>query len=67
MIDGGSGAVSPNLHGQVDSRGNGSGGGSSMSMCGPTTTDRDILVYQQLTNLINAGYSEVSVDVKEGD
>lgn len=55
MIDGG--AVSPNLHNQVD-RSSGNGGGSSM--CGPTAADRDILVYQQLANLINAGYSEVS-------
>lgn len=59
MIDGGGGgAVSPNLHGQVVDRSSSNGGGSSM--CGPTTADRDILVYQQLTNLINAGYSEVS-------
>lgn len=60
MIDGG--AVSPNLHGQVVvgvDRSNGNGSGTSM--CGPSTADRDILVYQQLTNLINAGYSEVSV------
>lgn len=50
--------MSPSSHGQVDRTSGGGGGGS---MCGPTTADRDILVYQQLTTLINAGYSEVSV------
>lgn len=52
MIDGG--AVSPNLHGQVD-RSTGNGGG-----VGPSSTDRDLMVYQQLSNLIQEGYTEVS-------
>lgn len=56
MIDGGS--VSPNLHGQADKSNGGNGSGSSL--CCPTTADRDILVYQQLTNLIREGYSRVS-------
>lgn len=57
--------MSPSLHGQVErSSGNGGGGGGSgASMCWPATADRDILVYQQLTNLINAGYSEVSTNM----
>ena len=64
MIDGGGGgAVSPSLHGQVDNRsnsgGNGGGGGGGTNVCGPTAADRDNFVYQQLTSLINAGYSEV--------
>lgn len=58
MIDGG-GTVSPSLHGQVER----SSGGSGASMCWPATADRDILVYQQLTNLMNAGYTEVSTNV----
>lgn len=53
MNDGG--AVSPNLNGQGDRSGV-LGGGPS----GPSTADRDLMVFQQLTNLINAGYSEVS-------
>lgn len=65
MIDGGGGgAVSPSLHGQVDNRSNsggngGGGGGGGTNVCGPTAADRDNFVYQQLTSLINAGYSEV--------